>query len=480
MRPENNPNRTGVMMTGEPPSRVPIPACAVALGLSLIMLIAASTAQGAQLRKSGQAGIADEQGAVEQSDESSSQSGDTGESGESSPTDASGESAPGSESQSGQSQQTDSPDQAGSSDIPDRSGDTGTANTLDKRKSAIPTLVREQQQEYQRLRDQVWNAPHPPAALPQPTHAPQARDSGIASVGIEARNVHFYIDNQIGYHVNRLKGELVPVNKGEPVNFDDPRQFRIHIFSGEVLIRPQDLEALMNNYILTYEPRSLSSVSMETSQDTLTVHTGARLFRFIPPISGLPTTLKGPVKVTEDNKLIYTPESVKQFGFMPVKPLLSALGLELSTLTPFKQKGIQLKGDQLIFDPETVFPPPRLKIDKVESAELTSRGLRLTFSSGTSNAGFAEPPVASDSYLWIQSGDALFSGVVLVNANLQVLNSGEGPLAFSLYDYRAQAAEGTIHSEPDGALVVHMPNDFEDDDDNPTQNTGLRPRGAGS
>lgn len=352
----------------------------------------------------------------------------------------------------------------------------GPNNQLDPDDRIVPSIVREQRQKYQKL-EQVWGERRVPGGLAGDIGTAEPRDSGVNTVALEARNVDFYLDDDVGYHVKHLKAALEPIEADEPVDFDDPEQYVIHILSGEVLIRPQDLDALFNNYVLTYEPRALSSVENHTSTDTLDVTVGARLFGFIPPVGGLPTKLSGPIKVAKNNWLVYTPTSVSQFG-MPVKGLISAAQLSLATLTPFDRPGVKLEGDQLLMNPETLFPPPKLKIDRIVDAKLSDEGLTLTFGSDTTDAGYVDPPEAADSYIWLQSGDARFYSTLLVNANLQLLSDSDEPLDFHLYHYRAQSAAGTIRSKRDGALIVRVPNTFEENDVDPQQHSGLTPRSA--
>ena len=368
--------------------------------------------------------------------------------------------------------------QAQASDEDTASGETSAESPADANddRTVQPDVVTAQQQRYATLRD-TWSRRLLPDALKSDVGTFTLRDSGVRAIALQAQNVEFYLDQNIGYYVKNLRALLEPRQAGEPVNFDDPEQFDIHILSGELLVRPKDLDALFNNYLLDYQPRSLSSVTNKTSKDTLTVEVGARLFEFIPPVGGLPTTLEGPITVTDDNQLVYAPTSVKQFG-MPVKSLLSGAGLDLQTLTPFSREGIKLEKDRLIMDPETLFPPPHVKIDNLESATLGDDGLTLNFSSDASDGGFSDPPVATDSYIWLQAGDARFYSTLLVNANLQLMGDSDEPLRFNLYHYRAQSAEGTISAQMDGALIVRVPNEFKIDDEDVHQYSGLTPRSA--
>ena len=374
---------------------------------------------------------------------------------------------------------TDAPDpstigQAGAREQSRGQSQPGPDNPLDPQDRIVPSLARRQQSLYDRL-SATWNDRQVPAAFSHGMTTAHARNSGVAHVAMEAHNVDFYLGDGVGYHVRSLKAALVPKTPGEPIDFDDPDQYRIHVLSGEVLVRPRDLDALFNRYVLTYEPRALSSVENHTRRDTLEVTVGARLFKFIPPVGGLPTTLSGPIKVGKNNWLVYTPTNVTQFG-MPIKPLLDAVGLSLASVTPLDRPGVKLEGDQLLMNPETLFPPPRLMVDRISKASLDEDGLTLVFASDTSDAGFIDPPHEADSYIWLQSGDARFFSTLLVNAHLQLLSDSDDPLQFHLYHYRAQSAAGTIRTDTDGTLVVRVPNDFEIDDRSPQQQAGLSRR----
>jgi len=354
-------------------------------------------------------------------------------------------------------------------------------NTLDPQDArTTPSLVEKQQQRYHELSDGVWNAPAIPGGLPDAVRKPTARDSGTRGVGMEVHNVDYELADGVGFYIKSLKGMLVPHDASDPVNFDNPDEYDIHIYSGTVVVRPSDLDALFNHYILTDEPRALSRVSNKTSKDTLEVTVGARLFKFIPPVGGMPTTLSGPMTVSQDNKLVYTPDSVSSLG-LPLLGPLKATGMSLSTITPLKRRGVVLDDNQLIMDPQTIFPPPILNIDKIDSATLSDAGLTLVFSSPHGTPDFSPPPVDSDSYIWMQSGDARFYGTVLVNTRLMVLNNSGKRLHFNLYHYRGQTAAGRINGLMDGTLVVRVPNEFDhqmDDSPTNTENAPMKKQAA--
>lgn len=321
-----------------------------------------------------------------------------------------------------------------------------------------PTLVQEQLQAYARLR-QIWSRREVPDGMKPPQAPFRPRNSGVPAVSLLAENVEFRIGAGIGFYIDHLEAALVPRHDQAPVNFDNPWSYTIRIIRGRIVLHPEQLDVLFNHHVLTYTPRPIVEVETSTSKNTLKIELGARLWSVLPPVGALPTTLVGSIKVTADDRLVYTPRRVTSLG-LPLLAVLGAVNLKLSALVPFHRPGVTLEGNKLYMDPEILFPPPRFQIDNLRDAELTNQGLVLTFSSKT-DPDFAQPPVPADSFMWMQSGDAKFFDVVLVNAHLEVLSADpDKPLVFNLYHYRAQAAAGKIFARRNGALVVKVPGTF--------------------
>ncbi|MGB7756629.1 MAG: hypothetical protein WBL23_11235 [Salinisphaera sp.] len=155
--------------------------------------------------------------------------------------------------------------------------------------------------------------------------------------------------------------------------------------------------------------------------------------------------------------------------------LLKATGLDLATITPLDRTGVKLEGNQLLMDPERLFPAPRLQLDHLKSATLSRAGLTLVFDSKHGRPKFSSLPVKSHSYIWLQSGDARFFSTVLVNTRLLMKNIDGKRLHFNLYHYRAQTAAGRINELEDGSLIVSVPNRFDIDDQAPSITQNSRP-----
>lgn len=327
---------------------------------------------------------------------------------------------------------------------------------------AVPAAAQsfiERQQAELRQRLPMWSTPRIPdgmqtGALRNAT----ARDSGTQALSLAARNVDFYLAGDIGFHVEHLAATLEPVTAGEPVQFDDPRTFVIHIHNGEVIVPPKALSALFNQQILEYWPRPLNDMTITTSEESLTAEAGLKLWSWFPGI-WLGAKLIGPITLNTGNELVYTPQEVRVLG-IPLGGLLRLLGIKLTWLLSVDREGARLVDSQLVLDHRKVFPPPALA-GNVASAKLSEAGLHLSFADNTA-AKFVAPPEQAKSYLWIQSGDAKLFDVIVTNANLLIVDEKKDDvLRFNLYDYRKQVLGGTLFMAEDGSIIARLPSSYD-------------------
>ncbi len=288
----------------------------------------------------------------------------------------------------------------------------------------------------------------PGSAISDERHSP-----GAAPL-IHVENVDFYVSGRIGFHVRSLDAQMVPKKPGQPVDLDDPDQYDIRIIGGEVVEPWPAMAALFNDYLLDYEPRSLNDLQLKPVDGKLEVTGGIKLWNHFPGV-WLPTTMSGTIVAKDERHLVYEPTSVKVLG-VPQAGLLRALDIPLASLTPFTRKGVALKGDALVFDQYTVFPPPVLQ-GRLASAMVTDEGLVLKFKRDSSVAAARAPAGAGKSFVWIESGDVKMFNSLVTNARTFIQDSSNpGVMKFDLYGYRGDVSKGTVRMGEDGALDVDL------------------------
>ncbi|WP_175755946.1 hypothetical protein [Burkholderia ambifaria] len=271
---------------------------------------------------------------------------------------------------------------------------------------------------------------------------------------IHLHNVDFNLSGDIGFHVEDLDVQLIAKRPGEPVDLDDPNQYDIRILGGTVVESWKAMSALFNNYLLDYSPRSLNDLQLSADGQDLRVQGGIKLWNHVPGV-WLPTDMKGSLSVLDDRHLAFKPSQVSVLG-IPQAKLLRSLGIELASLTPLQRRGAELRGDTLVLDQYTVFPPPVLN-GKLAQATVERDGLRLTFRRASDAPVPKRPRIDAPSYMWMEGGDMKMFNVLELNVRALIRNSAEaGPMRFDLYGYRSQVAQGSVRMLPDGTLVVDM------------------------
>nr|WP_105507181.1 hypothetical protein [Paraburkholderia sp. BL21I4N1] len=288
----------------------------------------------------------------------------------------------------------------------------------------------------------------PGSAFTDERHSP-----GVAPL-IHVENVDFYVAGRIGFHVRSLDAQMVPKHPGQPVDLDDPDQYDIHIIGGEVVEPWPAMAALFNDYLLDYEPRSLNDLQLKPVDGKLEVTGGIKLWNHFPGV-WLPTTMSGTIVAKDERHLVYEPTSVKVLG-VPQAGLLRALDIPLASLTPFTRKGVALKGNELVFDQYTVFPPPVLQ-GRLASATVTDEGLVLKFKRDGAIAAARPPANAGKSFVWIESGDVKMFNSLVTNTRTFIKDSSNpGVMKFDLYAYRRDVSKGTVRMGTDGGLDVDL------------------------
>ncbi|CDF86833.1 hypothetical protein PKB_5523 [Pseudomonas knackmussii B13] len=324
---------------------------------------------------------------------------------------------------------------------------------------ALPLMAQaqsaiERQQEELHLLRQGWFQQTPPDAGHAASRPGGMRDSGQDGVGLLLHDVDMYFEGGIGFHSPELKGWLVPLKTGEPVDFDRPQDMRIEVSEGEVILNPQQLANLFNQRILAYPQSMLRNFSMSLDGDRLLVSGEVQPLGIGP---WLPLRLSGGVKL-EGDEILYQPDQVKVLG-VPAYGAMSLVGLHLDSLVRLERPGALLRDNAMRLNYHQVFP--LVGIDgHVDAAWLDDKGLHLRFArpAGSPAPRFEPPTQAGPSYVWLQSGDLKIFEILITYS--QVLLKAEQPgqtLVFNLKDYRKVLSTGITQVNEDGTFFMRVP-----------------------
>jgi hypothetical protein len=306
--------------------------------------------------------------------------------------------------------------------------------------------------------------PVEPPRVPHSPPPPEVKsEDDRAETWAEMRQVDFHSAPGVVLHIRRLSGPMLRVDPDRPPFFDDGKSFVLRVDAGEVGMDVAGLERLMNDHVLHYPGAPMEDVSLSV------LTPGGSLLR-------MDATLAKPARMritmvvevsAQGGDVRMHPRSIKALG-VQVRGLLKFVGLRLSMLVDLSgAHGLRLDGDDLVMDPESVLPTPAIK-GQVTSVRLERNEVILVFG----GAAPARPPAKmprpdATSYMYYRGGTMRFGQLYMIRANMQIVDADPSdPFDFDLAQYAKQLVAGYSRSQPDGGLLVVMP-DLHDVDRSP-------------
>ena len=298
--------------------------------------------------------------------------------------------------------------------------------------------------------------PETPRAAPALATPAAARPDSGAGTQAEFRNVHFHVAPGVVLGIRRLRGEMRSRIDGQPVAFDDPSSFVLHIASAEVSLDTASLGRLMNEHVFAYDGAPLRGLSFATRNGQL-VQRGT-----LHKVVDIPFELTARVSLTSDDRIRVHPTAMRICS-IPGKGLMDALGVRLSDLVDLgRAKGVQVDGNDLLLDPEELLPPPamtgRLMGVRVEPGRLVQQfGAHPGLTRGDTSA-LAPPDTAAVNFMYFRGGTLRFGRLFMVRADMQIVDlSPADAFDFSIGRYAEQLVAGYSRTTPAMGLEVFMP-----------------------
>ncbi|MEM8594019.1 MAG: hypothetical protein AAGF06_04270 [Pseudomonadota bacterium] len=311
--------------------------------------------------------------------------------------------------------------------------------------------IQQRQFEFER---ENWNKVRLPkglASVPRKSH--DLRHSGYSGVSMYAQNMLLNYTGGIEFDIASLSALLEPTQAGRPVELNDIRTFSIDIVSGNLTLPEKTLEFLFNRHVLNYKERSLRNVSIQTDADGIYIDAEVRLNKPFPR-QWLRAQMAGHVSLDQQQRISIDIKQMKMLN-MPLGKPMQMLDLSLDRFVTLDRPGVKLKGRQIKID-LGVLPPPRLN-GRLSRAVSTANGINIQFSS-PQGIIFDTPPISSNSYMWLQSGDLRLSNMIILNGHLQALNvNPHERLKFHLYSAIDQIAGGHVRINAASDVIAYLP-----------------------
>ena len=268
------------------------------------------------------------------------------------------------------------------------------------------------------------------------------------------KNVNLRVAQNAVVGIRRLRGEVVPAQRGGSAILDSTNSFSIRITSGTVAIASADLSAILNTFVFGYKGSPLRKlrVRMQGAQmvQSGVMHKGVDLkFEITSSLS-----------LTDSGFIRLHPTKVRVLG-VNGESLLHALGMKLDDLLDLSgSKAARVKGDEIFLDPTKILPPPaiagRLTSVRVEGDALVQEFVRLPDDSLFE--AYARADSAAPNYLFFRGGRLRFGRLEMRDTQLQILDlDPSDPFDLFLAEYNKQLVAGYSRNRPNLSLQAFFP-----------------------
>lgn len=266
------------------------------------------------------------------------------------------------------------------------------------------------------------------------------------AVQVEMRNVLYHFSDRVAVHIMELEGQLVPI-RGELVVFDDPRSFLLSIHSAQISITPDALTNVLNQNVFASPDAPLKDLVTTIEGQTLKVKGK------LHSQGDLPFEMESTIRATPEGKIRIEAHKIKA-AHLPVKGLMDLLGVKIEELiNTRKVRGVRAEKDDVILDPNEIFPPPaisgRLSLVRIE-------GKRIVQVYGGKPAPHFMGHLAGN-YMAYRRNQLRFGKLTMSDSDMVLLDMDPNdPFDFYLEHYQDQLVAGYTKTTPQFGLRVFM------------------------
>jgi len=260
------------------------------------------------------------------------------------------------------------------------------------------------------------------------------------------KNVTYHYSEPVAVHIAQLQGELVPTKTGAIVFFDDKNSFNLRLNYAEISISCNTLAQVLNENVFASSDSPIKNLSIESKNNQL-IMKGK-----LPQKADVAFETVGTLSADTDGQIRVHSDHVKA-AHLPVKGLMDLLGIDIAGLIDTKKiHGITVEKDDIILDPEQIFPAPHIK-GKVAAVHISGNDIVLTF--GTPQASNFAVKLPGN-YMAFRHSDMQFGKLTMHDADLIMIDmEPRDPFDFFLDHYQDQLVAGYTKSTPQYGLRAY-------------------------
>lgn len=266
-----------------------------------------------------------------------------------------------------------------------------------------------------------------------------------------AKNVVFRLDKDITMILEDMNADVLLKDPSMPYVPANKTEYSLQIHQAKVHKGAASLEALMNKHIFNTPDSPIKDCKLAFKGDKISMSGKMKKGVWVG------FEMEGTLEPTPDGKIMMTPTMVKSMG-LRVDGLMNLIGLEMAKLLKMQEeKGLSIRGNQIIMDPSKMYPPPRL-YGRVSSVHIANGQLHLEFNDGKAKPWPEVPVKGQRAMLLMWGGDILINKVLVLDAKMQILDATpDTPMVYALDFYRELLEAGYTVGTRDGHMITYEP-----------------------
>jgi hypothetical protein len=288
-------------------------------------------------------------------------------------------------------------------------------------------------------------APATLASIRNPVTAAVASGDDLAPTLVYAHNLLLHRGSDFRIYIRWIRGQMLRTRQQVTPSFDDPESFILQIQKGVIRANIGDISHYLNASCPPDAP--LKNISIQPEGDQLKLH--GTVHKILP----LPIELIGTLSSTPDDHVKFHVTKLNVLK-IPLKGLLGGIHVELSDLVHTNIPGVQIVGNDLIFDTLKLLPPPHIH-GQLTAVRVSTPDIELIYGSAPDD----ETQLAKwHNFLHLSGGTLDFGKLTMHHVDLMMIDASQDPwFDLDLVNYQAQLVNGYTRMTPQAGLQIFMP-----------------------
>jgi hypothetical protein len=262
---------------------------------------------------------------------------------------------------------------------------------------------------------------------------------------VYAHNIMLRRGSDFRVYIAWIAGRMLRTKQNVNPSFDDPDSFILRIDKGVIRANIGDIGKYLNDTVGEQSP--LRNIDIQPEGEKVKIR--GTLKKGI----SLPVEILGSMAPTPEGLVRLHVEHISVLK-VPVKGLLGTFDLKLSDLVRANVPGLQVNGNDILFDTEKLLPPPHIR------GELTTVQVKVPDIEVIYGNAPNDPTQLAQwhNFVRFRGGAVDFGKLTMRDADLTMIDAVNEPwFDLDLVNYQNQLVNGNTRMTAEAGLEIYMP-----------------------